>query len=370
MSELNTDKRRAPVIQLSCWIMPQVLCHTEFWLMLGIHLMTWGGYQSGWFELDHYVASAVSVDWIDLKILTVSCSFFVAFYVNQCVQRYQQLCLGLHRLLAAVHDFAFQARLLGPPKALAPEAQQLGSRWLAGCAVLCLDEFQHTLRDEDWRRHIDSSLVRKGEVEFLRSLTPAQRLLTMCHMTADLCKSQLKEEDLMLMLTRIMHFKQCQQELLDLVQGSQVPFQFRHLLNVMVFLTLLCLAYGMALSESCLAPVLFIIMELVLLGMLDVCRELWNPFRSEHLDFRMLQWKETFRRSLRLVTVEHHGSDSGQWQAELEEERRAMPDLMLYEVHRELREDAPPLEITVAKAEEHELLRSLVSESEEGVRED
>lgn len=40
------------------------------------------------------------------------------------------------------------------------------------------------------------------------------------------------------------------------------------------------------------------------------------------------------------------------------------------EVHRELREDAPPLEITVAKAEEHELLRSLVSESEEGVRED
>lgn len=89
----------------------------------------------------------------------------------------------------------------------------------------------------------------------------------MCHMTADLCKSQLKEEDLMLMLTRIMHFKQCQQELLDLVQGSQVPFQFRHLLNVMVFLTLLCLAYGMALSESCLAPVLFIIMELVLLGM-------------------------------------------------------------------------------------------------------
>eukprot|EP00913_Durusdinium_trenchii_P002070 g1912.t2 len=101
------------------------------------------------------------------------------------------------------------------------EARLPDGRWLAGCAVLCLDEFQHTLRDEDWRRHIDSSLVRKGEVEFLRSLTPAQRLLTMCHMTADLCKSQLKEEDLMLMLTRIMHFKQCQQELLDLVQGSQ-----------------------------------------------------------------------------------------------------------------------------------------------------
>lgn len=43
--------------------------------MLGVHLMTWGAYQSGWFHVENYVAAAISVDWIDLKILTVLSSW-------------------------------------------------------------------------------------------------------------------------------------------------------------------------------------------------------------------------------------------------------------------------------------------------------
>ena len=31
----------------------------------------------------------VSVDWVDLKMLTVMTIFFLAFYVNQCFLRYQ-----------------------------------------------------------------------------------------------------------------------------------------------------------------------------------------------------------------------------------------------------------------------------------------
>lgn len=49
--------------------------------------MTWGAYQSGWFQQASYVASAISVDWIDLKILTLLSIFFLAFHVNQCFQR-------------------------------------------------------------------------------------------------------------------------------------------------------------------------------------------------------------------------------------------------------------------------------------------
>ena len=43
--------------------------------MLGVHLMTWGAYQSGWFHVENYVAAAISVDWIDLNILTVLSSW-------------------------------------------------------------------------------------------------------------------------------------------------------------------------------------------------------------------------------------------------------------------------------------------------------
>ena len=75
------------LIQLSSSIIPLVVLRLEFWFMLGVHLMTWGAYQSGCFQQTGYVASAVSVDWIDLKILTLLSIFFLAFHVNQCFQR-------------------------------------------------------------------------------------------------------------------------------------------------------------------------------------------------------------------------------------------------------------------------------------------
>jgi len=49
--------------------------------------------------------------------------------------------------------------------------------------------------------------------------------------------------------------------------GSLEMFFHRHLLSITVFLNLLFLAYGMALSESTMAPGIFIVMDLVLLGM-------------------------------------------------------------------------------------------------------
>ena len=143
---------------LSSSIIPQVLQRAEFWFMLGIHLMTWGGYQSGWFRLENYVASAVSVDWIDLKMLTVMTTFFLAFYVNQSFQRYEQSCHHLHRLFASVYDFAGEARLLFREKGAAT-AVRLSSRWLASCSLLCVEELQQKLEDEDWRKHVDSLLV-------------------------------------------------------------------------------------------------------------------------------------------------------------------------------------------------------------------
>ena len=52
-----------------------------------------------------------------------------------------------------------------------------------------------TLNDELWRKYVDQHLVRRSEVEFLRSLPMRPRLLAMSHMAADLSKSQLKEEE-------------------------------------------------------------------------------------------------------------------------------------------------------------------------------
>lgn len=46
-----------------------------------------------------------------------------------------------------------------------------------------------------WHELVQQHLLRRSEVEFLRSLPLRPRLLTMCHMTADLSRAQLKEEE-------------------------------------------------------------------------------------------------------------------------------------------------------------------------------
>jgi len=336
-------------IQLSSSIVPHVILRTEFWFMLGVHLMTWGAYQSGWFHVENYVAAAISVDWIDLKILTVLSIFFLAFHVNQCFQQYLQIYNCLKRLLASVHDFAGYARLFFDGQLSA--YQHLSSRWLTSCTLLAIEELQHgKVEDEIWRKYVDQSLVRRSEVEFLRSLPLRPRLLAMSHMTAELSKSQLKDEEFLEVLKSILHYKECHQELLDLTM-MKVPFQYKHLLSITVFLNLLFLAYGMALSESTMAPGIFIVMDLVLLGMLDVAEQLWNPFRSKSLEFTLDQWKEDFRDGLRTILNYQHAGANEQWKHELQEEYSANPNLGAYPQHvkhllegknfEEVRQEAP-----------------------------
>ena len=54
-----------------------------------------------------------------------------------------------------------------------------------------------TLDDQLWHSYVAQHVVRRSEVEFLRSLPLRPRLLPMTHMTAELTKSQLTEEELL-----------------------------------------------------------------------------------------------------------------------------------------------------------------------------
>lgn len=304
--------------------------------MLGVHLMTWGAYQSGWFQQPSYVASAISVDWIDLKILTLLSIFFLAFHVNQCFQRYLHICGALKRLFACVHDFAGEARLFFGTKRTGDGGaayHHLATRWLASCSLLAVDELRHgTLDDQLWHSYVAQHVVRRSEVEFLRSLPLRPRLLAMTHMTAELTKSQLTEEEFLETLQRILSYKELHQELLDLTT-LQLPVQYKHLLSLTVFLNLLFLAYGMALSDSTMAPGIFIVMDLSLLGMLDVAQQLWNPFRANSLEFSLEEWKDDFRSGLHTILNYQHAGATQQWKQELDEEQRANPNLLAYPQH-------------------------------------
>lgn len=81
------------------------------------------------------------------------------------------------------------------------------------------------------------------------------------------------------MMGRILSMKEHQQELLSTARMS-LPFNYNHLLTVVVMVTLLLLSYGAALTSSALAPGVFILTAFLFLGIMEAAHSLWDPFQD------------------------------------------------------------------------------------------
>eukprot|EP00913_Durusdinium_trenchii_P013901 g13050.t1 len=212
-----------PVV-LDLWSssLPRVFQRSELRFFCGIHLATWGAFQEGWFQqkreadrgIDFDLGSILSVDWVDLKMLTMISTVLLSFYVHQCFRRYQLICTLTMRMFSSVHDIAFQARLF-----LDTKKSRLCSRWVSG--------------------------------------------------------KVLSE-----MISRILAFRDCQQEILETKRLS-LPFTYHHLLTVVIMVNLSLLSYGSALSTTCLAPPIFFLVAIFFFGMMEVSVQLWDPLSDE-----------------------------------------------------------------------------------------
>ncbi|CAE7223389.1 unnamed protein product [Symbiodinium natans] len=294
----------------------------------------WSGFQHGWTKDTN---DSVGIDWIDcwvdLKMVTMMVTFFLAFYVNQCFGRYQHICATTQKMFGSAHDFIYHARLFirkpGKPY------DRLCSRWLTAASLLGVAQLesraQTDLDEQQWKSFVASGLVRKTEVEFLRGLGGLGRLLVLTQMAGEVVRAGLEAEgkadsttDTVMteMVDRLLVYKEHHQDLLDL-SGVQVPLHYQHLVTVMVFGNLLFLSYGMALTKSWLAPCMFLLISIILIGMMDVSARLWNPFGAESTGFALQMWAGEFLAGARaILDYEHDGAKEG-WAHELQEEHYA-----------------------------------------------
>ena len=247
---------------------PRLLARSEFWFLLGLHLSIWAACQRDWVS--------INVDSQDLIMMTVITSFLLTFSTNHCLARYEQACMTVKRMFSAVHDFACQSRLfMGKDRPY----DRLACRWMALASVLSVIELQGSeVSSKQWVQLRSLGLARQEDVELLRRLNSQQRFLTIFHIIGEIAQDGLRassmDRDVVMksVVRHVLQFKDCHQDLQDMLQVT-MPFRYQHLLTVMVFMNLLFLAYGMALSYSVLAPCIFILVELTLMGMLDPCEQ-------------------------------------------------------------------------------------------------
>jgi hypothetical protein len=109
-----------------------------------------------------------------------------------------------------------------------------------------------------------------------------------------------------------------------------VPFQYFHLLNLMVFMALLFWAYELAITQHLGAPLLFCVFELVFIGMLDIAVLMSTPFEHDTLDFDIVNWVyASFSATLSIVEYDFVGSHDS-WKQILSQEIAPNIDRMQY----------------------------------------
>merc|ERR1719343_187113 len=69
-----------------------------------------------------------------------------------------------------------------------------------------------------------------------------------------------------------------------------IPFQYFHLLNMMVVMNTVTWAYAMGTTRSMFAPVVYFFAALIFMGMLSLGSQLSNPFGEDEVDFPVHEW--------------------------------------------------------------------------------
>jgi hypothetical protein len=201
----------------------------------------------------------------DMKIISSITTFFEVFYTNQCYRRYLHLYGLTRKMLGTAYDACFAMRLYIRHSSDDPSAlyDRIASRWVVVSLLVFVFELkmEEPAGEGEWLKLKRMGLVRDEEVEFLRNLTADQRLLVMLHACADVCKTGLRmvgapPNYIKDITTKLLAYREAQQQVTNTIE-LPVPFEYFHLLTMMVMINCSVWAYYMGVTDSYFGPPCF-----------------------------------------------------------------------------------------------------------------
>merc|ERR1711953_717678 len=98
-----------------------------------------------------------------------------------------------------------------------------------------------------------------------------------------------REDMLAGLFSKLYHVRECQAEIVALME-LPMPFQYFHIMNLMLVLNLILWAYALGLVESYFAPVIFLFVQLMFQGLRELSVALSDPFGDDDTDFPLNEW--------------------------------------------------------------------------------
>jgi predicted membrane chloride channel (bestrophin family) len=280
-------------------IVPMVLGGFEFWLLLFMNLVVCVTKHLNLFDPTEY---HIDLPWGLTGVTGSLMTFFVCFYNQHVFGRYNKLyalskkmtecCLEIVSILRVqlMRNKAAQRRIAKLVIASCfmfffertesgDETSALSKRefkQLKGLGLLGDLEIDHLRRhcDQYQEDALPSFIVLQWAMMLMRKETPNP-----------------EERDDMLagFNDRIFHVRTCQAEVCQILD-LPMPFQYFHIMNLMLILNLVLWSYSLGCQDSYWAPVIYMFVQMMFQGIRELSTALSDPFGDDEVDFPITQW--------------------------------------------------------------------------------
>jgi predicted membrane chloride channel (bestrophin family) len=249
------------------------------------------------------------IDWNDVKVISAITTFFVVFYTNTTFGRYMHLYTFTRKLIGLVTEFCFETSL--HVKSTATQHVRLSARWLTAATSLYLLERTGKSQDEVWRFLREQRLIKADEQKFFTSnFHRGQRAVVLMNLAAKVIRDghnlattakKAPANALKGMVEKLVTARRCMLEI-DETLALPIPFQYFHLLNMMIVVNLLLWAYGMGITDSFFAPIVYFFAALIFMGMMELASQLSDPFGEDDTDFPTERWIDELMDDVSVIT--------------------------------------------------------------------
>mmetsp|Transcript_88317 Transcript_88317/g.175570 ORF Transcript_88317/g.175570 Transcript_88317/m.175570 type:complete len:404 (-) Transcript_88317:78-1289(-) len=318
----------AMAFHMSRTVVPMVLSRPDFWVFFALHIMI-----HVLFLMGHLHEPIAGMTWQDMRILTAMTTFFEVFYTGECFMRYIRLWGLVTKSFSKAYDWVFIARFF--MRVTGKPYDRLAGHWLIVTLILSLYEAKEKqpMSNAGLQNFVLMGILKQHEADFIRSISSEQRIIVTLHVAADIANHGYKEANaprnaLKESNASLDDFRQLVQELHDLM-NFPLPFEYVHLLSLMITLNLTLWAYGIGVTRSIFGPVFYFFSALIFTGMMDLASQLADPFGEDEADFPVAHWVLEFLLNMSaLLDYEHDGHSIG-FEDDLADEERSPMQLRI-----------------------------------------
>jgi len=281
-------------------IIPMVLGGFEFWVLLFANVFV-----STMSHLHIFHPKSYHMD-LPFGLTGVTGSlmtFFVCFYNQHIFGRYNRMYSLTKRMQEQCLEIVSILRVQVPHKA---SQRQIAKLVITSSFMFFFERTENEADGKVSAREFKQlkalGLLGDNEIKHLSAhckrygndAVPAFLVLQWAMQLMRQCTPDPEERDDMLIgfYDRLYRVRQLQAEVCQMMD-LPMPFQYFHIMNLMLILNLVLWAYALGCQESYWSPVIFMFVQMMFQGIRELSTALSDPFGDDEVDFPVTQWMIT-----------------------------------------------------------------------------